>query len=139
MTPNDKILEWFKLKAFADDKRSMAKWWEKKVPKFESVENVLGKEENAGYQHFLLFPKCFQRPSTSRSYKRWIVWQRAGMINRTFRANGKTSITRSKISITRSKIPVWITFCRFHQNKNCRLQTLSVWKSLKFVVWERVK
>ena len=26
----------------------------------------------------------------------------------------------------------------FHQNQNCRLQTLSVWKSLKFVVWERV-
>ena len=27
----------------------------------------------------------------------------------------------------------------FHQIQNCRLQTLSVWKSLKFVVWERVK
>ena len=23
-------------------------------------ENIVGKEENAGYQHFLLFPKCFQ-------------------------------------------------------------------------------
>ena len=30
------------------------------------------------------------------------------------------------------------TFCYFHQIRNCRLQTLSVWKSLKFVVWERV-
>ena len=30
------------------------------------------------------------------------------------------------------------TFYHFHQNQNCRLQTLSVWKSLKFVVWERV-
>ena len=28
-------------------------------------------------------------------------------------------------------------FYHFHQN--CRLQTLSVWKNLKFVVWERVK
>ena len=27
----------------------------------------------------------------------------------------------------------------FHQNQNCCLQTLSVWKSLKFDVWERVK
>ena len=27
---------------------------------------------------------------------------------------------------------------RFIKFKNCRLQTLSVWKSLKFVVWERV-
>ena len=32
-----------------------------------------------------------------------------------------------------------ITFCHFHQIWNCRLQILSVWKSLKFVVWERVK
>ena len=27
----------------------------------------------------------------------------------------------------------------FIELKNCRLQTLSVWKSLKFVIWERVK
>ena len=27
----------------------------------------------------------------------------------------------------------------FHQIQKCCLQTLSVWKSLKFVVWERVK
>ena len=25
------------------------------------IENILGKEKNAGYQHFLLFPKCFQK------------------------------------------------------------------------------
>ena len=30
-------------------------------------------------------------------------------------------------------------FHHFHQNNKCRLQTLSVWKSLKFVVWEWVK
>ena len=29
-------------------------------------------------------------------------------------------------------------FFHFHHIQNCRLQTLSVWKSLKFVVWERV-
>ena len=34
---------------------------------------------------------------------------------------------------------IWRTFCHFHQILNCRLQILSVWKSLKFVVWERVK
>ena len=27
------------------------------------VENIVGKEENAGYQHFLLFPHCFQKAS----------------------------------------------------------------------------
>ena len=36
-------------------------------------------------------------------------------------------------------LPVLRAFCHFHQILNCRLQILSVWKSLKFVVWERVK
>ena len=36
-------------------------------------------------------------------------------------------------------LPVWITFFHFHQIWNCQLQTLSVWKSLKCAVWERVK
>ena len=35
--------------------------------------------------------------------------------------------------------PVWKTFRYFHQTQNCSLQTLPAWKSLKFVIWERVK
>ena len=35
-------------------------------------------------------------------------------------------------------LSVWRTFFHFNQIWNCRLQTLSVWKSLKFVMWERV-
>ena len=31
------------------------------------------------------------------------------------------------------------TFCHFHQILYCRLQALPVWKTLKFVIWERVK
>ena len=27
---------------------------------FNEVRNIVGKGENAGYQHFLLFPPCFQ-------------------------------------------------------------------------------
>ena len=27
----------------------------------EKVENIVGKGENAGYQDFFLFPKCFQK------------------------------------------------------------------------------
>ena len=27
----------------------------------EWVENIAGKGENAGYQHFLIFPQCFQK------------------------------------------------------------------------------
>ena len=26
---------------------------------FDTAENIVGKGENAGYQHFLLFPQCF--------------------------------------------------------------------------------
>ena len=32
-------------------------------------------------------------------------------------------------------LPIWITLCHFRQILNCRLQSLSVWKCLKFVVW----
>ena len=35
-------------------------------------------------------------------------------------------------------LPVWRIFSNFHQILNCRLQALSVWKSLRVVVWERV-
>ena len=52
--PNNKTLDWSKLKAFADDKiYEIMKW------KFdmERVKNIVGKEENVGYQHFLLFPQ----------------------------------------------------------------------------------
>ena len=39
-----------------------------------SVENIVGKGENAGYQHFLLFLQCFQKASVVRSLKVGIMW-----------------------------------------------------------------
>ena len=58
--PDDKILDWSKFKAFADDKINV-----KKKLKFGlgRVENIVRNGENAGYQHFLLFPQCFQKAS----------------------------------------------------------------------------
>ena len=38
------------------------------------VENIVGKGENAVYQHFLLFPQCFQKDSLPGSLKVGIVW-----------------------------------------------------------------
>ena len=35
------------------------------------VEKNVGKGENAGYQHFLLFPQCFQKASTTSAKDRW--------------------------------------------------------------------
>ena len=36
-------------------------------PDLHRVENIVRKGENAGYQHFLLFPQCFQKPSSPGS------------------------------------------------------------------------
>ena len=44
--PNDKILDWSKLKAFADDKINVA---EKLSFVLGRVENIVEKGENAGY------------------------------------------------------------------------------------------
>ena len=55
-SPDDKILGLPKLKAFADDKLNVTQ--NIKVV-FHRLEYIVGKEENAGYQHFPLFPQCF--------------------------------------------------------------------------------
>ena len=57
--PNDKILDQSKLKALALDTRNVNR---KIKLVLGRVENILGKGKNAGYQHFLLFSKCFQKP-----------------------------------------------------------------------------
>ena len=54
----NKILELTKLKAFADDKLNVAKMM---ISLHYFVENILGKRHDAGNQHFLLFPHCFQK------------------------------------------------------------------------------
>ena len=69
--PNDKTLDWLKFKAFADAKINVTE-----NLKFvsERIQNIFGKGENAGYQHFLLFPECFQKPPSLDSLKVGIVW-----------------------------------------------------------------
>ena len=44
------------------------------ISAFDTVENMLGKEETTGYQHFLLFPQYFQKASFSGSLKPQILW-----------------------------------------------------------------
>ena len=56
--PNKKF--WSRLKALADDKLNLA---ENLKFVLGRVENIVAKRENAGYQHFLLFPQCFQKAS----------------------------------------------------------------------------
>ena len=63
--PSDKFLNLSKLKAFGDDKINVTK---KLKFVFGRVEIIVGKEENAGNQHFLIFPR-FSKPSFSGSLK----------------------------------------------------------------------
>ena len=60
--PNNKILDLSKLKIFAEDKMNVS---EKLKFVFGRIGNIVGREENAGYKHFLLFPKYFQEASFS--------------------------------------------------------------------------
>ena len=69
--PNNKILDWFKLKAFADGKLNVAKMT---IFPCNRVENIVGKGENAGYQHFLLIPQCLQDASSTGLLKVGIVF-----------------------------------------------------------------
>ena len=58
--PNDKILDWSKFKAFADDKINETK---ELTFVLEREESIVERGENAGHQHFILFPQCFQKVS----------------------------------------------------------------------------
>ena len=52
---NDKILDWSKLEAFADNKINVNQKLKFDMGRLENM----GKGENTGYQDFLLFPQCF--------------------------------------------------------------------------------
>ena len=56
--PDDKILDFSKLKGFADDDFTFDKNGRKLSKR---VENTVGKGEIAHYEQFLLFPQCFQK------------------------------------------------------------------------------
>ena len=68
--PDDKILDMSKSKAFADDKININKIL---IFGLGRVENIVGKRENAGYQHFLFFLQCFQVASCTGSLKVVVV------------------------------------------------------------------
>ena len=65
---NDKTLDRTELK---DEKLKFAKMT---ISIIDTVENTVEKGENAGNQHFLLFPQCFPKPSFLGSLEVGIVW-----------------------------------------------------------------
>ena len=64
-------LDWSEFKAFADKKINLT---QKLKFVLKRVENNVGTGENAGYQHFLLFPQCFQKAFVTGALKVAIVW-----------------------------------------------------------------
>ena len=69
--PSNKILDCSKLKAFADNRINVTG---KLKFVLGSVQSIMGKGENAGYQHFLFFLQCFQKVSYTGSLKIMTVW-----------------------------------------------------------------
>ena len=70
--PDDKILDWSKLKQFANDNFK----FDENSRKFSlRVENTMGKGEIATYEKFLLFPQYFQKAYFLGASKGVIVWE----------------------------------------------------------------
>ena len=46
----------------------------------DRIENIVGIEENAGYQHFRHFQQCFQKPVSVFRYKTGTDWKRVVQI-----------------------------------------------------------
>ena len=69
--PDDKILVWSKLKAFADDKINGHK---KLIFVLEMIENIVEKGENAGFSKFFSFSYNVTKACISRSSKFGIMW-----------------------------------------------------------------
>ena len=70
--PDDKILDWSKLKQFADDN---FKFDENSRKFFKRVENTVRKGEIACYKQILLFPQCFPKACFPGASKGVIVWE----------------------------------------------------------------
>ena len=111
------------------------------------------KVEIARKEQFLLFLQCFQKACFPGASEGVIVWE---WVNTIIVAFGTLSLSITNLGCYMSGaqvfwkhyeqflllphwfLPIWITFCHFLQALNCCLQTRLVWKSLKFVVQERV-
>ena len=135
-----KILDWTKLRAFAMDILNVAKimfsvfeWVENNVEKgkmlITDLHNVWKRSHCQGHSNSGLFGKGLTLSQTSPGFYMsvaqgfWKHWEKEKLL------------VTSNFSFSHS---VFYTFCNFHRLWNCRLQTVSVWQSQRFVVWERV-
>ena len=66
--PYDKIFRLIQIQSIADDKLDLI---QEMKSHFHTVVNIVGKGENAGYQHFVLFPQCFLKAFFVKVVKNW--------------------------------------------------------------------
>ena len=117
-------MEVTKLKAFADDKLNVAKMMSFLRDRTENTKE----KKNADYQHFLLSPQCFPKPSSLGALtlpKQALVFM--CLQYKSFENTvGKGEIARNEQFVLFPKcfLSVWRSFCHFHQIQNCRLRTL---------------
>ena len=111
------------------------------------------KEENTVYNHLLPLPKMSAKDSVLRDVKSqdcvarvnpfqnkpWFLRVCSTSLLKTLWEKEKL-LMMSNFSFSHSVFyPFGELAAIFTKFKPCWLQTLSIWKSLKFVVWERVK
>ena len=109
--PNKKNIDWSKLEALADNNLKVVK----RIFVLDRVENIVGKGENAGYQHFLLFYQCFQKPSCPSLLKVEIMWERVNPLPNNINFN-----------------PLLHKYSFYHINNRLLLKTL--WEKKKLLV-----
>ena len=111
---NNNILDWSKLKAFADDKINLN---QKLKLDMEREEKIVGKGENAAYQHFLLFQWCFQNLSLSGSLKVVFVWLRVNYILQWIPLNCNPDNGDFRLFATFRLAPILFPFrqCKIHR------------------------
>ena len=86
----------------------------------DRAENIMGEGENTGInQHFLVYPKCFQKLSFSGSFNPFPhndTFDSPG--NKPFEntvGKGETARYEQFLLFPQYFLPVWITFCHFCQ------------------------
>ena len=109
---------------------------------FSKVKNIVEKGNNGVIQHLFTFEIMLLQGSIHTVFnpfpnKPWLL--RVCSISLFENTAGKGEIARIEqfLLLPQCFLSVWRTF--FHLHQNCRLQTLTVWKSPKWFVWERVK
>ena len=108
----------------------VGKWWNCRLPAgFTFSNNVFELLSTLGWRVAGLF-NPFPHNDT--------FWRlRETSLLKTLWEKEKLLVTNN-FSFSHSVFYLWTIFFHFRQIWSCRLQTLSLWKSLKSVVWERV-